>query len=73
MTKKSSKLKAGDKVTWTASQGEVRGKVVKKLIKSTKIKQHKVVASQSNQSYLVQSDKTKKLAAHKPKSLKKQS
>ncbi len=73
MTKKTSNLKAGDKVTWEASQGKVRGKIVKKLTKSTKIKQHRVTASDSNPSYLVQSDKTKKLAAHKPKALKKQS
>lgn len=68
---KKNNLKAGDKVTWEASQGKVRGKIVKKITKPAKIKQHKVAASENNPSYIVQSDQTKKFAAHKTKSLKK--
>jgi hypothetical protein len=64
-------LKAGDKVEWNSPQGQVQGKVKKKLTKPTKIKSHKVSASPENPEYLVQSDKTGAEAAHKPGSLKK--
>ena len=64
-------VKTGDHVTWDSSQGEVKGKVVKKLTSPTKIKSHKVAASKDNPEYLVESDKTGALAAHKPGELKK--
>lgn len=65
------KLKAGDNVEWNSPQGKVEGKVQKKLIKPTKIKSHQVSASAENPEYLVKSDKTGAVAAHKPGSLKK--
>lgn len=71
MTKPNNKLKAGDKVSWTTSQSNTKGTLIKKITKDTKIKRHKVAASNDDPSYLVQSDKTKKLPAHKPTAIKK--
>ena len=65
------KLKTGDKVEWETSQGKTSGKVKKKLTAPTKIKGHKVAASEDNPEYLVESEKSGKEAAHKPESLKK--
>ena len=59
-------LKSGDKVKWNTSQGETRGKVVKKQTTPTKIKGHKVAASKDNPEYIVKSDRSGKTAAHKP-------
>lgn len=66
-----SSLKAGDKVSWGASQGKVTGKVVKKQTSPTKIKGHKVAASSSDPQYIVKSDQTGAKAAHKAGALKK--
>lgn len=64
-------FKAGDKVTWDSSQGEIAGTVEKKLTGPMKIKSHEVKASKENPEYLVKSDKTGAEAAHKPEELKK--
>ncbi len=64
-------LKKGDKVEWATSQGKTQGKVEKKLTSPTQIKSHKVAASKDNPEYLVKSDKSGKVAAHKPEALKK--
>jgi hypothetical protein len=64
-------LKSGDKVWWDTSQGETRGKVVKRQTTPTKIKGHTVAASKDNPEYIVKSDKSGKTAAHKPSQLKK--
>ena len=64
-------LKAGDKVSWDSSGGHSTGTVVKKQTSTTQIKGHKVAASKDNPEYLVKSDKSGKLAAHKPDALKK--
>ncbi|QWT21408.1 DUF2945 domain-containing protein [Bacillus sp. NP157] len=61
----------GDAVSWKSSQGEVKGKVVRKVTTTTKIKGHVVAASEDNPEYLVRSDKTGAVAAHKPEALKK--
>jgi hypothetical protein len=65
-----SKLNPGDRVSWKTSQGETRGKVIKKLSTPTRIKGHTAKASKDNPEYLVESDKTHKRAAHKPGALK---
>jgi hypothetical protein len=39
-------LKPGDKVSWKSHGGEAVGHVVKKLTSPTKIKSHKVAASE---------------------------
>jgi hypothetical protein len=62
---------AGDKVEWDSSGGHSVGKVVKKVTTPTKIKSHEVAASKDNPEYIVKSDKSGGIAAHKPGSLKK--
>jgi len=64
-------LKKGDKVEWETSQGKTTGNVKKKLTSPTKIKKHEVKASKENPEYLVETSKSKKLAAHRPETLKK--
>lgn len=64
-------FKAGDKVAWHHSQGTSRGEVVRKQTSPTRIKGHKVAASTDNPEYVVKSDKTGALAAHKPEALRK--
>jgi hypothetical protein len=64
-------LKPGDKVRWDTSQGETQGKVVKKQTTPTMIKSHKVAASPKNPEFIVKSDKSGKIAAHKPSELRK--
>ena len=63
-------LKIGDKVSWNSSQGKVTGLVNKKLIAPTDIKTHHVAASQGDPQWLVKSDGTGQVAAHKPAALK---
>jgi hypothetical protein len=67
------KLSVGDHVEWNTSQGKTTGRVKKKLTAPTQIKTHKVAASKENPEYLVETDKSRKLAAHKPSGLKKKS
>jgi hypothetical protein len=69
MTEKT--FKAGDAVKWDHSQGTTQGKVVKKVTSPTKIKGHKVAASEDNPEYIVQSNKTGAKAAHQPTELRK--
>lgn len=64
-------LKRGDKVSWNSSGGHSVGKVVKKQTTPTQIKSHKVAASDDNPQYIVKSDTSGKIAAHKPDELKK--
>ena len=65
------KLKSGDQVSWSSSGGRSIGKVVLKQTSPTEIKGHTVAASQDNPQYIVQSEKSGKVAAHKPGALKK--
>jgi hypothetical protein len=69
--KKSKALQPGDRVAWNASQGIVKGKVLKKLTTPRTIEGHTVAASSDNPEYLVKSDKTGAEAAHKPRALRK--
>ncbi len=69
MTEKS--FRAGDVVAWDHSQGSSTGKVVKKLTRPTRIRNHKVAASPENPEYLVESGKTGARAAHRPTELRK--
>lgn len=59
----------GDAVAWNTSQGKTRGTVERKLIKPMDIKGHHVAASKDNPQYLVRSDASGELAAHKPDAL----
>jgi hypothetical protein len=63
-------FKAGDKVSWNSSQGQVTGSVKKKLVAPTDIKTHHVAASPDHPQLLVKSSGTGAVAAHKPAALK---
>jgi hypothetical protein len=64
-------LKSGDKVSWNSSQGEIKGKIEKKVTSPIKIKGHIGKASEENPEYVVKSDKTGAEAVHKLDQLKK--
>lgn len=66
-------LKKGDKVSWNTSQGRTHGTVVRKQTSATHIKSHKVSASKDDPEYIVKSDKSGDLAAHKAEALTKTS
>jgi hypothetical protein len=64
-------VKKGDRVTWdSGSEGTVTGTVKKKITKPMKIKSHQVSASPDNPEYIVESEKTGAIAAHKAGALK---
>jgi len=65
------RFEPGDSVEWNTAQGKTTGKVVQKLTARTHVKGHTVDASEDDPQYLVESEKTGKQAAHKPKSLSK--
>lgn len=65
------KLSVGDRVEWDTPQGKTVGKIQKKLTKPMKIKSHQVAASPENPEFLVKTEKSKKLAAHKLEELRK--
>jgi len=58
-------------VEWDTPQGKTVGRVKKKLTHPIKIKGHKVAASATNPEFLVETEKSRKLAAHKPAALRK--
>ena len=64
-------LKKGDRVEWNTSQGKTRGTVERELVGETKIKEHNVAASPDNPEFLVKSEKSGAVAAHKPDAQKK--
>jgi len=61
----------GDKVSWNTSQGRTHGTVIRKQTSETHVKGHKVAASEDHPEYIVRSDKSGDLAAHKPEALTK--
>lgn len=64
-------LKRGDHVTWSTSQGKTEGTVVKKVTQDTQIEGHHAKASPEAPQFVVKSEKTGKMAVHKPEALKK--
>jgi hypothetical protein len=64
-------LKTGDKVAWRSSGGGSVGRVERKLTSPSKIKAHEVAASPENPEYIVRSDTSGTIAAHKPSALRK--
>ena len=71
-------FKQGDKVAWNTSQGRTTGVVKEKLTSPRRVgndgqKGTRVTASEDDPRYLVESDKTGKVAAHKPDSLERRS
>jgi hypothetical protein len=63
-------LKTGDRVAWQSSGGGSVGRVERKLTSPGKIKGHEMAASEDNPEFLVRSDKSGKVAAHKPSALR---
>lgn len=63
-------LKSGDRVAGQSSGGGSVGRVERKLTSPIKIKGHEVAASQDNPEFLVRSQKSGKIAAHKPSALR---
>jgi Hypervirulence associated proteins TUDOR domain len=63
-------LKTGDRVAWQSSGGGSVGRVERKLTSLAKIKGHEVAASEGNPEFLVRSEKSGKVAAHKPAALR---
>jgi Hypervirulence associated proteins TUDOR domain len=63
-------LKIGDCVAWQSSGGGSVGRVERKLTSPGKIKGHEVAASENNPEFLVRSEKSGKVAAHKPSALR---
>ncbi|MGI4747602.1 MAG: DUF2945 domain-containing protein [Janthinobacterium lividum] len=64
-------MKKGDKVKWTAAQGEIEGTVEKTVTSTTKVKGHTAKATKEKPEVLVKSDKSGRQAVHKPNELKK--
>ena len=62
-------FKIGDKVSWNSLQGKVTGSVNKKPASPIDIKTHRVAASPDDPLWLVKSDVTGQMAAHKPAAL----
>ena len=63
-------LKTGDRVAWRSSGGGSVGRIERKLTSAAKIKGHEIAASENNPEFLVRSDKSGKVAAHKPLALR---
>ena len=63
-------LKTGDRVAWRSSGGGSVGRVERKLTSPGMIKGHEIAASRDNPEFLVRSDKSGKVAAHKPSALR---
>ena len=63
-------LKIGDRVAWRSSGGGSVGRVERKLTSPGKIKGHEIAASEDNPEFLVRSEKSGKIAAHKPSALR---
>ena len=53
------------------TQGEITGKVTKKVTSETRVKGHVAKATKEDPQFVVKSDKTGAKAVHKPASLKK--
>ena len=61
----------GDAVEWNTPQGKTTGKIIKKVTKPVKVGNYTAKASKTNPEYEVETEKSHKVAVHKPESLKK--
>jgi Hypervirulence associated proteins TUDOR domain len=64
----------GDKVEWNTPQGKTEGEVKERVTKEKRVgnagqKGTKVKGSEDNPRYVVESDRSGKLAAHRPEAL----
>jgi Hypervirulence associated proteins TUDOR domain len=69
-------MRKGDRVVWNTPQGETEGKVIDKLTRPARVgnpgqKGTKVTASEDDPRYVVESEQSGKVAAHKPDALRK--
>ena len=71
MTAAARAVRVGDHVAWDSPQGEVEGRVERKLTRKTRIKGHVATPTKDDPQFLVRSDKTGAAAAHKPEGLRK--
>jgi hypothetical protein len=63
-------LKTGDRVAWRSSGGGSVGRVERRLTSPGKIKGHEIAASEDNPEFVVRSERSGKVAAHKPSALR---
>jgi Hypervirulence associated proteins TUDOR domain len=68
-------MREGHRVVWNTPQGETEGKVIDKLTRPARVrnpgqKGAKVNASEDDPRYVVESERSGKLAAHKPAALR---
>ena len=63
-------LGVGDRVAWRSSGGKSVGRVERELTSPGRIKSHQVAASKANPEFLVRSEHSGKIAAHKPAALR---
>ena len=61
-------MSKGDRVKWKSHGGEAQGRIVRKQTEPTRIKGHKVAASEDDPQFIVETDEGKR-AAHKPAAL----
>ncbi|MFL6843544.1 MAG: DUF2945 domain-containing protein [Allosphingosinicella sp.] len=62
-------LKPGDKVAWSSHGGTAHGKVMREQTRPTRIKGHKVAASEDEPQLIVETEEGKR-AAHRPEALR---
>ena len=66
-------FRQGDRVEWDSHGGKAVGKVLKKITTETEAGGRKVVASEEEPQYLVESEKSGGTAVHKPEALRRRS
>lgn len=64
-------FKIHDKVTWNTSQGSTKGEIVKKMTEDGEYQGLQISASKDDPRYVVRSEATGKVAAHKADALSK--
>jgi hypothetical protein len=70
------RLRAGDRVEWnsrggrSANRGKGVGRVLRKITAPMRIKGHQVRASKDDPQYLVESERSGGVAAHRPTALR---
>ncbi len=70
-TKRQTRLKRGDHVSWNSEVGRVRGHITRVVTSPIKFKGYTVHASRDEPQYEVKSDKTDHIAMHKRSALTK--
>ena len=66
-------FRKGDRVEWDSHGGKAVGKVLRKITTETEAGGRKVVASEEEPQYLVESEKSGGTAVHKPEALRRRS